>query len=337
MKRSLKSRFEEFMQYLFDHPEGGRPAVLASRLSIHRSTLYRYPARARLQGYVIDDEPGLFRLRNEDRRQFGDGPLILGNLELSVLMAQLENARDHSPIVRTLLDQLKRIQGRSGQVRLERPSALYVAQREGLPDGLYDALVLAIEERCTLELTYRNKNGVERTYCFDPYVLIPLGEHLYAVGSNIGRRERNLEHVHRLRLDSILSWATALEPTPPHVPRHFLKPDFDPAGYLTQGFLGFDSPDPPVLVSLEVAAHMAHTVGRTRRHSSQQTQWLEDGRLIYTLEVPITPTLVAWILSYGSAILSIQPDSLKRQVLKEVREMVSLHGKTYENILYEVG
>lgn len=317
------SKYDEFMDYLREHPEGATMQQLANHFGLNRSTIHRYCKKARKE-YTLDDERGIIRLRNPDRLPTEKLGLTLTPHEIAVLNSQLERASD-SPTTRGLLEKLRATQGQRGQQEFDRPTAIYLQQQHTLPEGLFDAVVKAIEGRLTLKLTYRNKNREEKTYLFDPYVILPLGEHLHLVGSNHRRRAQGKEHVHRLRLDSLVQWEVALSETPPHVPLRFKKPDFNPQEFVESSFLGYDSSDPLLLVQLEIHSSMSETVARTRRHRSQQVEWLDNGNLLYQLEVPITPTLVAWILSYGSRVLRISPEPLRKAVLKEASALIALH------------
>jgi predicted DNA-binding transcriptional regulator YafY len=54
-------------------------------------------------------------------------------------------------------------------------------------------------------------------------------------------------------------------------------------------------------------------------HSSQETVSMKDGRLGMTLKVADTDELVGWILSFGSQVRVVRPDSLGAKVQEEAR------------------
>ena len=59
-------------------------------------------------------------------------------------------------------------------------------------------------------------------------------------------------------------------------------------------------------------------------HSSQEMVPMKDGRLRMTLKVADTDELVGWILSFGSQVKVISPESLQTKVRGEARRIVGL-------------
>ncbi|MBI2174668.1 MAG: WYL domain-containing protein [Candidatus Omnitrophica bacterium] len=57
-------------------------------------------------------------------------------------------------------------------------------------------------------------------------------------------------------------------------------------------------------------------------HPSQETSLLKDGRLRMTLKVADTTELVGWILSFGSQVRVVRPDSLSAKVKEEARKIL---------------
>jgi predicted DNA-binding transcriptional regulator YafY len=58
-------------------------------------------------------------------------------------------------------------------------------------------------------------------------------------------------------------------------------------------------------------------------HSSQDTFPMKDGRLRMTLKVADTDELVGWILSFGSQVRIISPESLRIKVRAEARRILA--------------
>jgi predicted DNA-binding transcriptional regulator YafY len=61
-------------------------------------------------------------------------------------------------------------------------------------------------------------------------------------------------------------------------------------------------------------------------HSSQQTFPMKDGRLRMTLKVADTDELVGWILSFGSQVKVVTPDSLAAKVREETKKIAGTKG-----------
>ncbi len=57
-------------------------------------------------------------------------------------------------------------------------------------------------------------------------------------------------------------------------------------------------------------------------HPSQETKLLKDGRLKMTLKVADTDELVGWILSFGSQVRVVRPDSLRSNVTNEAKRIL---------------
>ena len=58
-------------------------------------------------------------------------------------------------------------------------------------------------------------------------------------------------------------------------------------------------------------------------HPSQETKLLKDGRLKMILKVADNDELVGWILSFGSQIRVLRPESLRARVKDEAQKIVS--------------
>ncbi len=77
--------------------------------------------------------------------------------------------------------------------------------------------------------------------------------------------------------------------------------------------------DVELLFSKQVAAWVKDKVW----HSSQETFFLKDGRLRMTLKVADNDELVGWILSFGSQVKVISPETLRVKVRDEARSIIS--------------
>ena len=58
-------------------------------------------------------------------------------------------------------------------------------------------------------------------------------------------------------------------------------------------------------------------------HPSQETKLLKDGRLKMILKVADNDELVGWILSFGSQIRVLRPESLQARVKDEAQKIVN--------------
>jgi predicted DNA-binding transcriptional regulator YafY len=56
-------------------------------------------------------------------------------------------------------------------------------------------------------------------------------------------------------------------------------------------------------------------------HPSQEISLTQDGRMKMTLKVADTDELVGWILSFGSQVTVVGPESLRTKVQEEARKI----------------
>ena len=60
-------------------------------------------------------------------------------------------------------------------------------------------------------------------------------------------------------------------------------------------------------------------------HPSQRLTQLKDGKLRMTLAIADSRELVGWVLSFGSGVQVIKPETLRRAVKEETEQIVGLH------------
>jgi predicted DNA-binding transcriptional regulator YafY len=84
----------------------------------------------------------------------------------------------------------------------------------------------------------------------------------------------------------------------------------------------------PLGFDVEAYVQDALMIMRGRRkdklwHSSQETFLMKDGRLRMTLKVADTDELVGWVLSFGSHVRVVRPESLLANVREEAKRIVN--------------
>ncbi len=88
-----------------------------------------------------------------------------------------------------------------------------------------------------------------------------------------------------------------------------------------------DAKDQPAeAVELLFSPPAAHWVAEEQWHHSQRIEWLPDGRLRFTVKLPVTPDFARWVLSYGGAVEVVQPDSLREQVQAHARAILERYS-----------
>ncbi len=181
----------------------------------------------------------------------------------------------------------------------------------GSPEAL-GRLLEALEHRRTMRVSYR-KPGERRVRerVVDPYHIHLQGGALYVLGWDHGRRA-----VRTFLLDRIQAVAATGEGFEPPA-------DFSPSALL-QGSFGPWS-GRPVVIRLCFDRTAAALVTEQRFHASQMSQWRSDGKLDVSLNAPIGPALVAWILGWGARVRVLAPRRLAEAVRREHERACRTH------------
>jgi predicted DNA-binding transcriptional regulator YafY len=69
----------------------------------------------------------------------------------------------------------------------------------------------------------------------------------------------------------------------------------------------------------------ARYVQELRWHPSQQLRPLNDGSLLFEVEVADTTELKAWVLSFGKQAEVISPLQLREELCEEIRQMAAFY------------
>lgn len=172
-----------------------------------------------------------------------------------------------------------------------------------------DLLTKAITRARTVQMRYfsASRNAASRREV-DPYRLRYVVGGLYLIGYCHWRKDVRMFAVERIK-------ALTLTDHPYQMPLHFdLEAYVENALVVMQG----KQIEVELLFDKMTAAWAKDRVW----HASQQTKRLKDGRLRMTLTVADTRELVGWVLSFGSGVRVVQPDSLRIAVEGEAKKIV---------------
>ncbi len=67
-----------------------------------------------------------------------------------------------------------------------------------------------------------------------------------------------------------------------------------------------------------------------REYESRKADFLveeRDGNLIFEKNTTMTPEIIKWVLSFGSNVLVLEPESLREQVIQEAKKMMERYGE----------
>ncbi len=167
--------------------------------------------------------------------------------------------------------------------------------------------------RMTYASAYRGGKTSERT--IRPYALLPYVRSWHVVGYCESRQD-----VRVFKADRIRQLAVTDEP-------YTVPADFDLDAYLGEGWgllrlAGAKAEH----VELLFDAQAGRWVSEERWHPHQTVEVLADGRVRFRVEVPVTPELVRWVLSYGRQVRVVGPAGLRERVVGEAAGVVAAGG-----------
>ncbi len=172
-----------------------------------------------------------------------------------------------------------------------------------------DRLTRAIAQPRTVQMRYysASRNATTRREV-DPYRLWYAGGALYLIAYDHRRREVRLFAVDRIR-------SLAVTDHPYQMPLGFDVDDYvQDALVIMRG--------KPIEVEIVFSKVTAAWAKDRIWHPSQRITPLKDGRLRMTLQVADTRELVGWILSFGSGVRVVRPETLREKVKGEARRIL---------------
>jgi predicted DNA-binding transcriptional regulator YafY len=169
-----------------------------------------------------------------------------------------------------------------------------------------DLITQAIDKLRTAQIRYFSASqGTSTRREVDPYRLWYAGGGLYLIAYCHLRKDVRLFAVERIR-------SITLTDHPYQMPLGFNVEDYVQDALMIMRGRRIEA---ELLFSKNVAAWTKDKLW----HSSQELVAMKDGRLRMTLKVADTDELVGWILSFGSQVKVISPESLRMKVREEAR------------------
>ena len=172
-----------------------------------------------------------------------------------------------------------------------------------------ERITQAIGHKMRLQMRYDSASRGRMTRRdVDPYRLWFASGGLYLIGYCHLRKEPRMFAVERIK---------SVTPTdfPYQIPLHF---DFD--AFIEDSLTVMRGPR--ITVELEFDKPTAAWVKDRIWHSSQEIRRLPRGQMRMTLSVADSRELVGWVLSFGSGVKVVQPDSLRIAVQQEARKIL---------------
>jgi predicted DNA-binding transcriptional regulator YafY len=180
---------------------------------------------------------------------------------------------------------------------------------------LLDELMIGIEDRKAVFITYQSLQATEPvTYDIYPYGLIYHRGALYLVGWSPQREE-------------ICHWKVSRIEDAEVTEVRFQRPeDFDLQQHLAKSF-GVYHGDGDVTIKVRFAPAVARYVGESNWHESQKLTGQKDGSVMAEFHLSETEEIKRWIMSFGQHADVLEPESLKAEIVQELKSLLASYSK----------
>ena len=183
---------------------------------------------------------------------------------------------------------------------------------------LHDAIV----DKEPVTITYQSFHWPEpQTFCFSPYILKEFRNRWFVFGRRHDSTEQILQN---LALDRIEEVSPA-----PKNERYVKDKSFHPQRYFSEMIGVSRWPDDKVEhIEFRVSASQVPYVTTKPFHQSQkEVSQMEDGSVIFSIDVILNFELERDILGFGEGITVISPDSLAGKIQKRLQKMLANYEK----------
>ncbi len=294
---------------------------LKRSLDVSPRSFYRYLATLDKAGFKIDrsDSRITLQVKNDSAamEDFTSQEILL--LEIILENMHRENGLLHLPIVESLqkklmqrLPQLKSTPTAHKQrINIKSEPVTRVSGCHEIFEPVLNCILKEISMDCTYEPAHSGKNEKRQSFQFDPYELVFASHAWFVIGYRRDRRQYRTLKMNRF---------DHARPTK----RKFKRRDFSLDSYLKNAWRII--PDKPSMdVELIFAREFADNIDETHWHNTQNTDWLDDGRLRFTCKVDGMNEIKWWILSMGPKCEVIAPVELRKEVHRLASEAVEVN------------
>ena len=177
-------------------------------------------------------------------------------------------------------------------------------------DDLIKGIIEAISQNLCLEVKYDTaQEGIIKSYICQIKKIFTYGGFLYAAAYVPRYGYYIALAIHRIK---VIKQTTSQE---------IEVPEFDLEEFSSIRFGVFWGE--PEKIILEIKKKYVKYFENRFWHQTQKLESLKNGNMILKMEVPLSPELVSWILSWGEGIKVIEPAKLKEKILKKLKDTIS--------------
>jgi predicted DNA-binding transcriptional regulator YafY len=167
------------------------------------------------------------------------------------------------------------------------------------------------------EIDYRKEDRSDR-HVIHPYFVTYVDGLLYVVAYSEQRQDRRT-----FRLDRIARLKMLAEKY--QRPEDFRSENFNAEQQLGRSFKIYNDEN-AAHVEIEFSKDIASYVRDRTWHATQKVRDGKQGKLVLSMEIPINPELVSWILSFGSQARVLKPSELSRQISENLGAAAGLYA-----------
>ncbi|HMO58785.1 MAG TPA: WYL domain-containing transcriptional regulator [Roseiflexaceae bacterium] len=318
---SKYERLDAIERLLARHPEGLTTGEIGRALGVNPSTIYRdlNLLESRGTGFIQNGR----RYVVDHRRSIHQVKLTNNEILALYLAARLlsRHSDEHNPHVVFALEKLadsinskspiiaRHIVQAATAVRYRRVHREYVETLEILTQAWAEGRKVAL-----LYQSYQKDETTERM--FQPYFIEPsgIGYACYVIGFDELRGELRTFKVERIRAARLTN------------ERFAIPMAFDPQHLLASAWGVVWRDEETIEIVLRFSEQVVRRVKESVWHHSQRIEDLPDGACLFTVRVGSTLEIKPWIRQWGADVEVLAPDTLRAEIISEVRAMGGMYG-----------
>jgi proteasome accessory factor B len=188
----------------------------------------------------------------------------------------------------------------------------YGAYDYSLLDDLIHKVINAIVEKKWLQITYQSRDETTgKTYPIFPYRLFSYHGSIYLAAYT--PQHQNTISLVLQRIKSLTFAENIIDTVPP----------FNMENFQNNRFGVFSGPIEKI--RLQIDPRYAIYFRNRSWHPSQEVKMQNDGSMILTMEVPLSPELFTWIIGWHEGIKVISPDRLADGILIKLKMVIKMY------------
>lgn len=313
------NRILQIEALLLEHPEGLSQAELARRLNVNRSTICRN---------LSDVQAPLYE---ENGKLYIDRKGYLVNVRLNIyealsihlasrlLTTTLDRKNPHAAsALRKLSIAMERLAPKISQHISASADAIDEDTQWQDPNYLrvLETLTQAwAETRKVMIWHRRDGDSPVNQYTFSTYYIEPsaVGRSTYVFGMREPPNEMRTFKIERIQRIELLA------------EKYVIPDDFDSKELLSDAWGIWYTEKEPIEVILKFSPRVAHRVGETRWHRSEQVITQEDGSLLWRAWISEPLEMMPWIRGWGADVEVIEPESLRDNIAEEAFKLYKIY------------